>query len=155
MSLAEIERRLRVLEDVEEIKKLKARYCAYAEHHLDSEGVGSLFVEDGVWDGGPGRSRHRGPSAIRDFFVRAAQLMPFALHFLADPIIEVDGEEAHGTWHLFLSGTFSEGNRAFWTAGRYEDDYVRVDGTWKYRELRVERHFTTPYDEGWAKQRFV
>ena len=34
MSLEDIERRLRVLEDVEEIKRLKARYCGYWRRQL-------------------------------------------------------------------------------------------------------------------------
>ena len=52
MSLEDIERRLRALEDVEAIKRLKARYCAYCDDHYDADGIASLFVEDAIWDGG-------------------------------------------------------------------------------------------------------
>ena len=52
MSLEDIERRLKVLEDVEEIKRLKARYCAYCDDSYDADAIASLFIEDAVWDGG-------------------------------------------------------------------------------------------------------
>ena len=46
MSLEDIERRLRALEDVEEIKRLKARYCTYCDDNYDADKIARLFVED-------------------------------------------------------------------------------------------------------------
>ena len=155
MSTEDIERRLQVLEDIEAIKQLKARYCAYCDDGYDPEGIAGLFIDGGVWDGGR-RGRFEGKEAIKGFFVQAAQTFSFALHYVLNPIITVDGDEAHGTWYLFMPATLRDGNRAVWNAGRYEDDYVRVDGKWKFRQLRVaESYFTTPFDAGWAKERFV
>jgi hypothetical protein len=37
------------LEDIEEIKILKARYGYYCDDSYDPNGISSLFVEDGVW----------------------------------------------------------------------------------------------------------
>ena len=50
----------------------------------------------------------------------------------AGPII-VDGDAAHGTWYQqeFLHG--KDGSRRTVT-GRYEDDYVRQDGRWYFRQ---------------------
>ena len=45
MSLEDIERRLKALEDVEEIKRLKARYCAYCDDNYDADAIASLFTE--------------------------------------------------------------------------------------------------------------
>ena len=45
MSLEDIERRLKVIEDIEEIKRLKARYCAYCDDNYDADGIASLFIE--------------------------------------------------------------------------------------------------------------
>ncbi len=41
--------------DIEQIKQLKHRYCAYCDEQYDPDGIASLFTEDGVWDGGPFR----------------------------------------------------------------------------------------------------
>jgi hypothetical protein len=39
------------VEAIDEIKALKARYCAYADDNCDAEGLASLFVPDGVRNG--------------------------------------------------------------------------------------------------------
>ncbi len=152
--LETLERRIKKLEDMEEIKALKARYCAYCDDNYDAEGIASLFTEDAVWDGGI-RGRADGRQAIRDFFVQASQRLPFAIHMVMNPIIEVNGDQATGIWYLFQACTYAEGNRAFWGSGRYDEEYVRVDGEWRFQHLKLTSHFWTPFDEGWAKTPFA
>lgn len=154
MNLEEIEKRLRTLEDIEAIKRLKARYCAYCDDHYDAEAIAGLFTEDGVWDGGL-FGRYEGSEAIRAFFQGASQMIPFALHYVMNPIIEVEGERARGTWYLFQACTFGEGSQAVWGAARYNEEYVRVGGEWKFQHLTVTSSFWTPYEQGWVKKRFL
>ena len=154
MSLEDIERRLKALEDIEEIKRLKARYCAYCDDNYDADGIANLFTEDAVWDGGI-RGNAEGREGIRDFFIRAPQRLPFAVHMVMNPIVEVDGDEAKGTWYLFQACTFAEGNRAVWGSGRYDEEYVRVNGEWKFRSLKLTSNFWTPFDQGWVQTRFA
>jgi len=52
MSLEDLERRVRVLEAIEDIKRLKHRYCAICDDHYDADAWAGLFTEDAVWDGG-------------------------------------------------------------------------------------------------------
>ena len=134
MSSADIESRLKVLEDIEEIKKLKHRYCYYCDDNYDADGIANLFIEDALWDGGM-RGRAEGREEIRRFFIGARQSLPLAVHMVMNPIIEVDGDFAKGTWYLFQACTFADGNRAVWGSARYDDEYVRVDGEWKCRSL--------------------
>jgi len=47
-----IEERLRVLEDLEEIRKLKARYAAACDDNYNADAIAALFAEDASWDGG-------------------------------------------------------------------------------------------------------
>ena len=154
MNLEDLERRLRVLEDIETIKKLKARYCAYCDNNYDAEGIASLFTEDAVWDGGK-FGRYEGREAIRTFFRGAPRIFPFAIHQVMNPIIEVEGEQAKGQWYLFQPATLAEGNQAVWLAARYEEEYVKVESEWKFKRLKVFPSFLTPYDQGWVKKRFV
>jgi Fe-S-cluster-containing dehydrogenase component len=52
VNLQELEKRLQALEEIEAIKRLKARYCAMCDAGYDSNGLAGLFTEDAVWDGG-------------------------------------------------------------------------------------------------------
>jgi SnoaL-like protein len=47
--------------------------------------------------------------------------------------------------------TFRKGNRAVWLAARYEDDYVKINGEWKFKHLRAIGRMSAPYETGWAK----
>ena len=153
MNLEDLDLRLKVLEDIEEIKVLKRRYCAYCDD-FDADRIASLFTEDAVWDGGT-RGRMEGREQIRSEFQRAPQWMTFAVHMVMNPIIEVNGDTAKGTWYLFQPNTLADGNRAIWGSARYDEDYVRVDGHWMFQNLRLTSNFWTPFDEGWVKTRIV
>jgi ketosteroid isomerase-like protein len=154
MNVEELARRLQVLEDIEAIKKLKARYCAYCDNNYDADGIAALFTEDAVWDG---RSfgKYEGREAIRTFFQGAPKLLTFAIHQVMNPIIEVQGERATGKWYLFQPCTLAEGNQAVWLAARYEEEYVKVGGEWQFTHLKVFSSFMNPYEQGWAKKKFV
>ena len=154
MSLEDLERRIRMLEDIEEIKVLKRRYCSYCDDDYDADGLASLFTEDAVWESDKfGKSQGR--EEIRSQFQRAPQMMPFAAHMVLNPIIEVNGDTGKGTWYLFQACTFADGDRAIWGSARYDEDYVRVNGHWMFQNLRLTSHFWTPFDQGWVKTQFA
>ena len=67
MSLESLEKRIRVLEDIEEIKKLKHRYCALCDANYNADALAELFTEDAVWDG-----QERGRNDGREARHRAA-----------------------------------------------------------------------------------
>ena len=153
MSLEDLERRVKLLEDIEEIKLLKRRYCFYVVDNYDADGFASLFVEDAVWDGGV-RGRCEGREEIHSFIRQGPERISFAAPMVMNPIIEVDGDTAKGTWYLLVPCTFVEGNRAVWGAGRYDEEYVRVYDRWMFKNLKLTSHFWTPFEEGWVKTRF-
>jgi hypothetical protein len=155
MNLEDLARRIQVLEDIEAIKKLKARYCAYCDDHYNADGLASLFTEDAIWDGGEHLSRNVGREAIRTFFQGSPNRLPFAIHHVTNPLIEVHGDTASGRWYLFQPCTRADGNRAVWLAAQYDEEYVRVDGEWKFRRITITPAFYTPYDQGWARQQFI
>jgi hypothetical protein len=89
MNQAEMERRLRTLEDIEAIKQLKGRYCYYCDVGYDSDGIESCLSEDAVWEGGSFGTYHV-RKAIREVFVeKAPAALSFAMHLLMNPAIEV------------------------------------------------------------------
>ena len=154
MSDTALELRLQVLEDIEAIRELKARYCLYCDDSYDSEGIASLFVDDAVWDGGV-LGRCDGRDEIRSFFKSASRVISFAIHHVCNPLIEVEGDRATGQWYLFQPCTYTDGERAIWMLARYHDEYVREASAWKFQNVKIDVSCATPFHEGWAKTRLA
>jgi ketosteroid isomerase-like protein len=154
-----IEERLRALEDREEIIKLKARYVNYNDGgwngptHDHPDEVADMFVEDGIWDGTPTVGYAKGREQIRQLF-RNFAVMPFIVHYVTNPLIEVDGDTATGHWHALVTATLPDGS-AMWILGTYDERYVRTDKGWKFATLRFISAANSPYSQGWGKQRFA
>ncbi|MAT49924.1 MAG: hypothetical protein CMK32_01910 [Porticoccaceae bacterium] len=157
--LAAVEQRLQVVEDREAIIKLKATYVNYNDGgwkgptHCFPDEVADLFVEDGIWDGRPYSGYAEGKDQIRELF-KAFQIMPFIIHYVTNPLIEVDGDNATGHWHAIVTANMPDGS-ARWILGLYKEAYVRTAAGWKFRTLNFETMANTPYDMGWGKQQFV
>ena len=135
--------RLTRLEDVEAIRALKMRYARYADAGYDADGIASLFMDDGVWDGGAVFGRAEGVDAIREFFAGAPGRIPWSLHYVLAPEIEVadDGRSATGSWYLWqpcIRRSSSGAERPAWLVGTYADRYVKVDGQWRFQHLSVD-----------------
>lgn len=154
-----LEERVRALEDREEIVRLKARYVNYNDGgwagptHTDPRAVAELFTEDGVWDGRPTSGYARGRQEIRDLF-EAFGAVPFIVHYVTNPLIEVDGDAATGHWHALVTTTMPD-KGALWVLGIYKEAYVRLSDGWKFRSLRFDTISSTPYALGWDRQRFA
>jgi hypothetical protein len=151
MIMEELAKRIQILEDAEAIRKLKARYCAICDDNHNPAEITKLFATDGIWES-EGIGVHQGHAAIRALFVRFQQGISFSQHNVMNPIIEVDGDRAQGIWYFLGPFTFRKGNRAMWLAARYEEDYVRVRGEWKFKHLRAIGRMSAPYETGWAGQ---
>ena len=77
----------------------------------------------------------------------------FAAHLVLNPIVEVqDAEHATGKWRLIMPATFRSAgkNEARWLVAAYDDSFVRVDGTWMFKTLRVHVNFLEPHQGTWA-----
>ena len=58
-------------------------------------------------------------------------------HFTGQPVISVDGDRAKGHWmfYRFVPGP----SPTRWVQGRYDCEYVKVNGKWKFRFLKLTR----------------
>jgi len=74
-------------------------------------------------------------------------------------IVDKDGQHAWGQWHLFGPHTNrvfdaeSGGKKdtAFWIAGKYDNEFVKVNGEWKFLKLHPICWLRTPYDKSWLE----
>ena len=150
MSDTSLEARVRRLEDIEALKQLKVRYAAYCDDDYDADGLVPLFTENAIWDGGA-MGRYEGHAALRAFFSSADQIVPFAVHHVTNPIIEVDDDQATGSWYLWQPMVMQGGDQAMWLAARYSDRYRRVDGRWMFEHVKIDVRFFSPYEKGWGE----
>ena len=150
----ELAGRIRRLEDIEAVRQLKYRYCLACDDDYDAERLAPLFTEDAVWDGGA-MGRFEGRAAIREFFSGASKLVPFAIHQVTNPLIEIEGDRGRGQWYLWEPIVFAVGNQALWMAGRYDDRYRREGDGWRFERVSVDLRMLSPYEEGFAKVRLA
>ena len=153
-AVAELQKRVRPLEDIDALRNLKAEYAAACDDNYDADRLAALFVEDATWES-EGRGRYEGREAIREFFRGISGHFVFALHYGLNPQIEVNGDTARARWYLFMPCTAGDTGEAMWRAGVDEEEYVRVDGRWMYKSKKSAPIFHTTFEQGWAKQPFV
>lgn len=153
MAKRTIEQEVRRLGAIEDIKQLKAIYCAHCDNNYDPDKLAAMFVEDATWDGGD-FGVHRGRKEIHTFFSGISGAIVFAGHMVVNPIIEVaeDGLSATGKWWLIMPCTVDEEGtkESRWLFAEYSDEYVCVDDEWLYKSLKLQLHHFVPHLKGWS-----
>lgn len=152
-----LEERVQRLEDESAIKVLKGRYCEFCDNQYDPDGIASLFVVGGVWDGGF-MGRFEGREAIREHFRGTSAVMGFAIHHVTNPIIEIYGDTAKGQWYLWqpCTQTRKSGKTSgIWLAARYRETYVRSADAWLFDQMIIDPKMFAPYDGGWVETPFI
>jgi hypothetical protein len=138
MALEELEKRVRALEDIEEIKKLHQKYINLMDN-LQYEEVLDLFTEDGtaeVRNSGVKRGRKGLTEIYIDGLAKARGNSRFEGHLAIEPDITVDGNTARGTWLIYM--LFSK-PVIEWVQGRNDSEYEKVNGTWKIKSMKFTR----------------
>jgi ketosteroid isomerase-like protein len=148
------------LESLEEIRSVKASYAKACDAPYDADAIASLFTEDAVWDGDI-FGRYDGREAIRDHFKTSSERMYWQNTYVICPDIELrPGEDfATGTWYLWEpctlpAGDQPEGKEAALLAGKYRDEYRRVNGRWYFSRVEFRPSFLTSLAKGWVRQQF-
>jgi hypothetical protein len=144
-----IEQRLAVLEDLEAIRKLKARYCAACDDNHNAETLGTLFAEDATWEASNmGRAVGRAAIQVMLGAVGRSGRIRNSAHHAINPILDVQGDRATGHWRLIMLYTANQPDGSLQylrIIGWYREQYVRVRGEWLFQSLAcfVEEH--APY----------
>ena len=134
---SDLEKRIRVMEDIEAIKKLKAKYFRCVDKKLWEE-METVLTEDAVADYGMGIELLQGRKAIIEFLKKNLDRdSMISVHQGHNPEIEITSDTtAKGVWVLndrLIIQTIATLNG--WRY--YEDEYVKVNGEWKKKSTKI------------------
>ncbi|MEV0055111.1 nuclear transport factor 2 family protein [Saccharopolyspora shandongensis] len=168
-TVAELARRVEVLEAEAEIRRVQARYmflcdtpCPEFGVHDDDHRIDlimQLYTDDAVWegvgeyyDGQFGRAE--GAAAIRAHFEafwgqKRDPALLLNAHYLTSEQIRVDGAEATGQWIHVQPWLFSDG-KALLRSSRLNNAFRKEGGTWKITRTRTENVFIAPLAADWV-----
>jgi hypothetical protein len=159
--VAALRRRVAATEGILEIQSLKARYGELVDQRYSAGGVvdevwmgriadevAAPFTVDGVWDGGPGLGSATGRPSIAAKLRTTA--LSFSRHLFVKPRIQLDGDRAWARWDLLSPCRRSDGS-SYWMCGYEDDEYIRTEGVWLHRSMKLTTVFMAPVGEGWTK----
>jgi hypothetical protein len=138
-SVEDLEARLRRLEDIEAIRRLKFEYCAACDDDHNPDRLVSLFTPDGVWaNSGVRTLRAEGHDGIRRIFqkIRDGKTVIRSAHLTMNPEIDVHGDTANGVWrfHMLYTAPRPDGGQQYQRViGYYREEYVRQADGWRFR----------------------
>lgn len=151
MGVEELEARIKNLEDIEAIRRLKGKFAYFADTKNLQEFM-KLVADDAVWEFGP-LGRYEGKEEILRFSRDVTlDTYSFMLHHFYNVSIDVKGDTATGIWYFLVPATNRKEERAEWLGGMYKETYIRVNGEWKFKEVIGDIKFVAPYNEGWFKK---
>jgi uncharacterized protein (TIGR02246 family) len=147
--VATLEKQVQQLQDEKAIREVIIRYGETLDAK-DYAGYASLFASDGVWTGGFGS--FTGPAAIQQMLEKnlgkpeQGYINKTSFHLMTTEVIEVDGDtaKARSRYTFFTASPDNKPTPAL--AGRYIDEFVRENGTWKIKK-RIT-HGVIPYRDG-------
>ena len=137
MNFEEFERRLKALEDLEEIKKLHQKYMNMMDN-LHYEEVLDLFTEDATVQIRNSEIK-RGKKELAEIYLGILEIKGNVrdnAHIVIHPDITVDGNTAKGTWSVYM---FFYEPDIQWVQGKNECEYRKENGTWKISNLKFTR----------------
>ena len=154
-TLEELEKRIACLEDIEAIKKLKAKYARACDEH-SAELWTEVFTEDAIWEGGEGYGTHKTRDLTYKMVAKPGPHPP-SLHYFVNPEITIEGNKAYARWLMLRANTtvawtlgpkYEANDRVQWVVGYEDDEYVKVDGVWKQNKLKLTLLFQvqTPFE---------
>jgi hypothetical protein len=152
----ELEAKVQAMADREAIRNLRFSYHEYVNEGRFKD-IPDLFAEDAELDFAH-LGKAKGREAIAKFYGaivgdRPAQDRPritFVKQFIHNHMIDLHGDHGHGVSYLEAKPIF--GGEAFLVAARFNDDYVKVNGAWKFSKMALLPYFMVPLKEGWAQE---
>ena len=143
--LKETEKRLRVYEDIEQIKQLQIRYVN-ALTYIKWDDLLDCFSEDSSVDVVAG-GLVKGKAEIAKLFRETISKIHIGKEgiFCVHPLITVDGDKAKGNWLMYMMYAHHRTWQSlYWIQGIYDAEYAKVNGKWKFSHLQWRPRLEPP-----------
>lgn len=123
-------------DDKDAIRETMARYC----HALDAcefAGVAALFATDGEWTTtyGSARGRQEIETLLTSVVPKPGE-GPQRKHYITNILITLAGDTAKSVSDYLVVRESEHGLMAV-MGGTYKDDFVRLDGTWRFARKQL------------------
>ncbi|GAB2485891.1 nuclear transport factor 2 family protein [Jatrophihabitans fulvus] len=138
-----LEQRIARLEARAEIAELLVRYTLVIDDH-DFEALGELFTDDAVF-GSPGGAQTGRDAIVANYRLRGEQY-PISLHVARGLVLDFDDDD-HARGQVPGFSEQASDQHSIVTAFRYDDEYVRVDGRWRFAARRVRTLYALSHAE--------
>jgi len=143
------------VEAISAIKRLQHAYGHYSELGLWHD-FADLFADTGIGHYTQGALDREG---IRALFLKEVGGGRLGLadgriypHISMQPVVTLaaDGRSGKGRWHIMaMLGGYERS--ASWAGGVYENEYMRENGVWKFKDVRYLPQYSGRYeDPGWT-----
>jgi hypothetical protein len=146
--LSILKKQLRVLQDIEDIKRLQCAYGYYLERWM-SEEIIDCFSNNSEVSGTFVEGTYNGPEGIRAYFGKSREQPPEFLHQVmqVSPVITIDpdGLRAKSRWYGYGTVAFRPVNNTIdpnIMSVVYEMEYIKEDGVWKILKLALQLHYS-------------
>lgn len=148
--VADLEARLRALEDVQAIQRLKHRYLRSLDTKAWDE-LAETLAEDATTAYADGKLRFQGREAIVAFLKSTPLAQPdgfIGVHHGLQPEIDLTGpDSARGTWALYNYLIHKGTGQGLRLCAFYDDEYRRIGGVWRIQSTGYRRVF----EEVWSR----
>jgi hypothetical protein len=158
-SLDELEERIKIMNDENLIRNLQAAYGYYVNRRM-WEDIKDMFADDGVYEVG-GVGIYEGRKGVG----RALELMgPEGLthgvlndRLQFDTVISISPGRREARARGIEMGMLGEADKseAWWEVSVFYNRFVKEDGLWRIREMRIFPLFRSEYSKGWGKSRIT
>lgn len=148
MENKDLEKRIQVLKDREAIRELLSNYCWTIDNGKYEDFL-ELFMDDVVCDFGD-LGHFSNKVEWRNFIYEGIPSISSRMrHLIHNENAEIKGDEARGRSYFDFTGIHDE--KSFVGGGHYEHQFVKVNGQWKFKEIKAVIYYLVPLSEGWAR----
>jgi hypothetical protein len=67
-----------------------------------------------------------------------------AMHYMLNPVIEIDGDRAKGTFAGLFAFTTEAQPSPIWLSNIYSDTFVRTKNGWRFQSINIKSTFMDP-----------
>ena len=137
MDSDDLVRRVRRLEDRAELRELADRYCL-AMDDSDWDVLAGMFTDDAEMAGATGRHKVIGVlRSIRSGYGRT-------IHTAIGQVLRF-ADDDHASGVVAARGELAIAGQTVLCAMRYLDDYIRVDGVWRFARRTLQFSYALPW----------